>query len=120
MHAPSPPAISVKDTLFQGVTRPAMLLGVTYEAAVINFLVTAMAFLGSGRLVMLLVCLPIHLVCYVVCIRDVRFFGLFHLWVRTGGRSRTRMFWNATTLAPLPDRRAASRAIYLVDAAKRG
>ncbi len=101
------PAAAIKDPLFQGVTRPAMLMGVTYEAFVFNFLFTAIAFLGSGRLSMLLVCLPIHAVCFLVCIRDVRFFGLLGLWLKTSGRNRNRLHWQASSLAPLAGRVSA-------------
>lgn len=107
------PVALIKDPLFQGVTRPTMLMGVTYEAFVFNFLFTSIAFLGSGRLTMLLVCLPIHAVCFIVCARDARYFGLLSLWFRTGGRSRSRLFWNSSSQAPLQYRAVASKARYL-------
>ncbi|MGA0572121.1 type IV secretion system protein VirB3 [Variovorax sp. VNK109] len=103
----------IKDPLFQGVTRPAMLMGVTYEAAVFNFLFTSIGFLGTGSLAMLVICLPIHAVCFAVCARDVRYFGLIALWLKTGGRSRSRMFWGATSLSPTSCRAAAAKARYL-------
>lgn len=118
VHVPRGPAAVTKDPLFQGVTRPAMLMGVTYEAFVFNFLFTALMFLGSGRLMLLLVCIPVHLVCYVVCTQDVRFFGMVHLWLRTSGRNRNRPFWQANALSPMAARAAAARAPYLMDLAR--
>ncbi len=109
----------VKDPLFQGVTRPAMLMGVTYEAFVVNFLATAISFLASGQLKWLLICLPIHALCFLVCARDARYFGLIALWLRTGGRSKSRILWGASSASPLPFRKGVANARFSHDLRRR-
>jgi len=106
----------VKDPLFQGMTRPTMLLGVTYEAFIFNFLFSTVAFLASGHLLSGLVAIPIHLVCFFICLREPRFFGLLKLWLLTSGRTRNRFHWGAASSSPLAYRRASAQALYLADA----
>ena len=64
------------DVLFVGATRPPMRWGVTYAALLCNLVVTMELFLVTRNLVTLLVCLPIHGVCALLCARDPRFFDL--------------------------------------------
>ncbi|MDP9064735.1 MAG: type IV secretion system protein VirB3 [Pseudomonadota bacterium] len=103
------------DPLFVGVTRPPMRWGVTYSALLFNMVFTMEAFLLSKNLVMLLVCLPIHGVCALLCMRDARFFDLILIWSRTRlpallGNHR---LWRGCSYSPLdidlPDGRGRRR-----------
>ena len=71
----------VADPLFVGATRPPMRWGVTYAALLFNMVFTMEAFLLTRNLLTLLVCVPIHGVCALLCARDARFFAL----IRTQG-----------------------------------
>ena len=103
------------DPLFVGATRPPMRWGVTYSALIFNMVFTTEAFLVTKNLLALLGCLPIHLVCVLLCARDERFFDLVLLW----GRTRlpaflgTLRFWRASSYSPLvvdlPDQRGLRR-----------
>lgn len=73
------------DQLFVGVTRPAMALGVTYSALLVNGMVTIELFLLTRNLLWLLICLPIHGVAWLLCATEPRFFDLLMLWGRTRG-----------------------------------
>lgn len=75
----------VIDQLFVGVTRPAMALGVTYSALLVNGMVTIELFLLTRNLLWLLICLPIHGVAWLLCATEPRFFDLLMLWGRTRG-----------------------------------
>lgn len=75
----------VADTLFAGVTRPAMAFGVTYSALLVNAMVTVELFLLTRNLLWLLVCLPVHGVFWLLCLSEPRFFDLGLLWGRTRG-----------------------------------
>lgn len=91
------------DTLFVGATRPPMRWGVTYSALLFNMVFTMEIFLLSKNLLTLLLCLPIHGVCMLLCARDARFFDLVLLWARTRlpaalGNLRT---WKACSYSPL-------------------
>ena len=103
------------EVLFVGATRPAMRWGVTYSALLVNLVVTLEAFLGTKNLLTLLLALPIHGVCALLCARDARFFDLVLLWGRTRipallGNAR---FWRASAYSPLelgpPDARGRRR-----------
>jgi type IV secretion system protein VirB3 len=91
------------DTLFVAVTRPPMRWGVTYSALLFNLVFTMELFLVTKNLLTLLVALPVHGVCALLCLRDARFFDLILLW------SRTRLtaylcnarFWKASSCSPL-------------------
>ena len=91
------------DVLFVAVTRPPMRWGVTFSALMFNLVFTMEAFLLTKNLLTLLVALPIHGVCALLCARDARFFDLILLWGRTRlpaafGNSR---LWRASSYSPL-------------------
>ena len=103
------------EVLFVGATRPAMRWGVTYSALLVNLVVTLEAFLVTKNLLTLLLALPIHGVCALLCARDARFFDLVLLWGRTRipallGNAR---LWRASAYSPLeldpPDGRGRRR-----------
>jgi type IV secretion system protein VirB3 len=75
------------DPLFVGATRPAMRWGVTYSALLFNLVFTMEVFLVTKNLLTLLLSLPIHGVCMLLCARDARFFDLVLLW------GRRRLVW---------------------------
>ena len=64
------------DVLFVGATRPPMRWGVTYAALLANLVCTLEAFLLTRNLLTLLVCLPVHGLCALLCARDPRYFDL--------------------------------------------
>ena len=92
------------DVLFVGATRPPMRWGVTYSALLMNLVFTMEAFLLTKNLLTLLLALPIHGVCALLCARDARFFDLALLWARTripALLSNVRL-WQAVSYSPLP------------------
>lgn len=93
----------VADPLFLGVTRPPMRWGVTYSALLLNGMVTVEAFLVTKNLLWLSICIPIHMVCYLLCLHDPRFFDLLILWARTRGPGwlANARWWRANSYSPL-------------------
>ena len=91
------------DPLFVAVTRPPMRWGVTFSALLFNLVFTMEVFLFTKNLLTLLIALPIHGVCALLCLRDARFFDLLLLWGRTRlpaylGNAR---IWRASSVSPL-------------------
>ncbi|MDG5826866.1 VirB3 family type IV secretion system protein (plasmid) [Xylella fastidiosa subsp. pauca] len=72
----------IVDTLFVGPTRPTMFWGVTWQAFVINVIVTMEAFIWTRDLRWLLLFVPIHGICFLICMRDPRTFELLMQWGR--------------------------------------
>jgi len=60
-----------------------MRWGVTYSALLLNLVFTMEVFLLTKNLLTLLIAIPIHAICALVCLRDARFFDLLLLWCRT-------------------------------------
>jgi type IV secretion system protein VirB3 len=92
------------DPLFVALTRPPMRWGVTYGGLLVNGVVTLETFLVTGNLLWLLAAVPIHLVCYLLCLYDPNFFELFRLWgtTRLAGHFGNLRFWRANSYSPLP------------------
>jgi type IV secretion system protein VirB3 len=98
------------DVLFVAVTRPPMRWGVTFSALMFNLVFTMEAFLLTKNLLTLLLALPIHGICALLCVRDARFFDLILLWARTRLPAYFANFriWKASSYSPLQlDRRWA-------------
>jgi type IV secretion system protein VirB3 len=110
------------DPLFVGATRPSMKWGVTYMALLAEMIVTMEIFILSKNLLTLLIGLPLHGICMLLCARDARFFDLAALWVRTRvpallGNLR---YWRGSSFSPLSldppsakGRRRASPIVHL-------
>jgi len=91
------------DPLAVALTRPSTILGVPYEACVINLLVSVEALSLTENLLWLLMCIPVHGICYLVTLNDPRSFELLMLWTRTrlGTLIGTRWCWSASSYSPL-------------------
>ena len=91
------------DPLFVGVTRPPMRFGVTYAAILINAAFTMEVFLLTKNLLVLLLAVPIHGVCMLLCARDPRYFDLLLVWARTRllGYFCSLRYWGGASYSPL-------------------
>lgn len=91
------------DPLFVGATRPPMRWGVTYSALLFNMVVTLEIFLLTKNLLMLLLCVPTHALCALLCLRDARYFDLLLLWGRTRlpALLANLRLWQASSYSPL-------------------
>src|SRR5690606_37461460 len=104
------------DPLFVGITRPPMRWGVAYEALLLNLVVTMEVFVLTKNLLTLLIAIPIHGVCALLCARDARFFHLLLLWscTRLPAFLGTARLWRAASYSPLlldlPNRSGLRRA----------
>ena len=88
------------DPVFAALTRPQMIAGVTYSYAVFNLIVTIEAFLISKSFWAVAAAGVIHLVGYVACLNEPRFFDL---WVTRSSRCprvRNRRFWGCNAYQP--------------------
>jgi type IV secretion system protein VirB3 len=80
-----------------------MRWGVTYAALLFNLVFTLESFLLTKNLLTLLLGVPIHGICALLCARDARFFDLILLWGRTrlpAVLSNLRV-WKASSYSPL-------------------
>lgn len=93
----------VVDPLFVGPTRPSTIWGVTYPAWLINVMVTMEIFVFTQNLLWLLLFIPIHLIFWLISLKDPRIFELLGLWGPTKGFALLGNFrvWRAATYTPL-------------------
>ncbi len=85
------------DPLFQGLTRPTMILGVSYMYFVINVVVSMMFFINLQSFKVLVLGMPgIHLIGYIICAKEARAVEMFVLRVAKGARCMNRHFHNGT------------------------
>lgn len=88
------------DPLFQGMTRPAMLAGVTYSGVILEMMLVVAPFVMLNSAWTLLAALPIHGVMWLVCRWDPRFFDLLLVWLQTGANAPHRFIWKGSTYKP--------------------
>ena len=91
------------EPLFVAATRPPMRWGVTYAALLGNLVFTLETFLLTRNLLTLLLCVPIHGLCALLCARDPRFFDLLLLWgqTRLPALLANARLWRASSYSPL-------------------
>jgi len=94
-----------KDTLFVGLTRPAMVLGVPYIGFVIEVIGASVFFINSPSLLSMLGVLPVHGVMYLIGAHDPGVFESIYMWTKTYGRCRNMRFWGGASFSPLPMRK---------------
>jgi type IV secretion system protein VirB3 len=59
--------------LFLGLTRPAMLMGVSYKFAALNGLGSLLTFVVTGKFFYLLIMLPVtHMIAWLICLKEPR------------------------------------------------
>jgi type IV secretion system protein VirB3 len=93
----------VADVLFVGITRPPMRFGVTYVALLLNAAFTMELFLATKNLLVLLLVVPIHGVCMLLCARDARYFDLLLMAAKTRLRAYfcSLRYWRGASYSPL-------------------
>ena len=93
----------IVDTLFVGPTRPTMRFGVTWQAFIINLMVTVEVFVFTKNLLWLTMFIPVHLVLYGICLYDPRAFELIYLWGKTKAFTffGNFIYWRVATYSSL-------------------
>ena len=92
--------MSHADSIFLGLTRPAMLLGVTQSFFVINAGLCMIAFLATGSFLPIFVGAPLLHGCgYLACARDARTFDIWFARARFL-KCANRGHWQANSYDP--------------------
>ncbi len=85
------------DSLFLGLTRPPMLLGVTYNFAAVNGIITLLIFIITENFIYLLVVMPVvHGACYLLCLKEPRALELFLMKYSNFNICGNRMYYSGT------------------------
>ena len=89
-----------RDMLFVALTRPQMLLGVTYGFAIGNAVVTTELFLIFKSVWVLLAALVLHGIGWVACLKDPREFDLWLTKAQRCPRVRNYRYWRCNSYRP--------------------
>ena len=91
------------DLLFVAATRPPTRWGVPYMALLVNMMLTMEVFLMVKNPLILLIAIPIHGVCALLCARDARIFELLTLWAQTRmpALAGNLFAWRGNSYSPL-------------------
>jgi type IV secretion system protein VirB3 len=99
----------MRDALFTALTRPAMKWGVTLEGIVIAGFFSAIGMIATNNPFFLLLYIPIHMMMYVLCLKDPRIFRLIWIWSKTKARSKGWRYWGLSTATPFLNRNNRTR-----------
>jgi type IV secretion system protein VirB3 len=83
--------------LFLGLTRPPLLLGVSYTFAALNGIVSLLAFVITSKFFYLLVLMPsIHAIGWFICLKEPRAIELFIARMSKCNTCRNRYYHGGT------------------------
>ena len=85
------------DPLFQGLTRPTMILGVSYMFFVLNSAVCLIFFINTQSFKVLFIVAPaVHLIGYLICLKEPRAMEMLALKMSKGLRCLNHRFHGNT------------------------
>lgn len=83
------------DPLFQGLTRPPMILGVSYMFFVANAAICLISFINLQSFVLLFLVAPtIHTAGYIICLKEPRAMEMFMVKLKKGFKCWNRTYHN--------------------------
>lgn len=87
------------NTLFLALTRPSMIMGVTMDAFFINIIVAFCIFILSKNVFFLLIWVPLHVICLLLCRMDKHIFSLLLGSVRLK-KAANKKLWKGVSYEP--------------------
>ena len=74
-----------------------MLAGVTYKGVLANMMLCVMPFILFNKFIYLAMVIPVHIVMWVICRWDARFFDLLFVWLQTTAKAKYRDLWHGAS-----------------------
>lgn len=90
----------MSDTLFKGLTRPAIMWGVPYKGLILNLLWGVIAIVGLKSLIMALLSIPIHFLMMQITKWDENFFDVLFVWFITKFVDGFKSIYKASSYRP--------------------
>lgn len=92
------------DPLFQGLTRPAMMLGVSYMFFVLNAIVCMVVFINMQSFLVVPLAVVIHFIGYLICLKEPRAIEMLLVKMKKGmrGAANRSFHGNTNSYDPLP------------------
>lgn len=86
--------------LFVGLTRPAMLFGVSYSFCILNGLVCMMFFIFTSKFQYIALMFPIHGLGFYLCSKEPLFIDLFIIKSSKCSKCKNKFYHGANTYDP--------------------
>jgi type IV secretion system protein VirB3 len=93
-------ARTARDSLVVGMTRPLMMLGVTYSYFVVEGVGATVLFLMGNNLAYLLTIIPLHVLGVLLCKWDARFFDILFRVAQSARPVRNRPLYRCNVYVP--------------------
>lgn len=91
------------DLVIVGLTRPPMMMGVPLAAVFLNVLFSSIFFLATGNIFAIVIYGPLHLIAYLMTLKDDRVFHNLLLHMDINSKCPNKPFWGATSYSPLEE-----------------
>ncbi len=89
------------DPLFLAMTRPTMILGVTYSFFILNFFVSYETFIITQTFLKpIMIFAAVHYIGYVCCRHDPRIFDIFFIKVQKCRFVSNYFYWRCNSYSP--------------------
>lgn len=89
------------DPLFLGLTRPAMILGVSYTVAMMNGFFCLIGYVIAEDILLLAAMAPIHAVTYYISSKEPLFLELFQVKNSKCRKCTNRIYYSANSYDPM-------------------
>jgi type IV secretion system protein VirB3 len=85
------------DSLFVGLTRPEMFLGVSYMFVLVNGLVSILYFINTSDIKVVFVASAVHLAGYIICFKEPLFLEIYILRGQKCTRCKNKFYHGANS-----------------------
>jgi type IV secretion system protein VirB3 len=89
-----------RDTVFGALARPQMFAGVSYSYFVLNLAITTEVFLITRSFWAILAAIAVHVIGYVLCLKEPRALDLWLLKASACPRVPNHAFWGCNSYSP--------------------
>jgi type IV secretion system protein VirB3 len=90
----------VADSLFVGLTRPTLMFGVSFQFALLNFLIGVCGIILSSNPSVLLLAIPTHVAGFYLTSKEPRFVELFITRSQKCNKCKNRFYHGANSYDP--------------------
>jgi type IV secretion system protein VirB3 len=87
------------DPLFIGLTRPAMIFGVSISYAMLNIILMSMYFINTSSFSVIPAALLIHAIGYIACFNDAKFIEIYIMKFSKCNQCPNKMYHGSNSYA---------------------
>lgn len=87
----------IPDPLFVGLTRPNLIFGVSLKFAMLNMIISVMAFIQTTDFKILIIAAILHGVGYLLCLKEPRFLELYIMKFSKCSNCPNRLYYGANS-----------------------